>query len=235
MPLLGKAAMVLSFDIVAEAIAEHDDWHTHEHFPERLSIPGFLRGSRWIAQEGQPRYLVLYEVRDLAILDSAAYLERLNHPTPWTTKMMASYRGMTRGLCVVTGSFGLGVGQAGLLLRFKAAPGKEAGLRAWLVGEALPRLPAQAGLAGAHLFEAGLQAAITNEQRIRGRDAAVDWALLVTGYSSERIAALAAEDLHPEQLERHGASAATAALYRMEFSLSELEAKAHARTPVGPL
>lgn len=235
MPLLGKAAMVLSFDIAAEAIAEHDDWHTHEHFPERLSIPGFLRGSRWIAQDGQPRYLVLYEVRDLAVLDSTAYLERLNHPTPWTRKMMHSYRGMTRGLCAVTGSFGLGVGQAGLLLRFKSAPGREADLRGWLAGEALPRLPAQAGLAGAHLFEARLQAPLTNEQRIRGRDAAVDWALLVTGYDSGRVAALAAAELHPDQLERHGASAATAALYRMEYSLSELEAKGPAGIPVRPL
>jgi hypothetical protein len=44
MPLLGTAAMLLSFDVAEEAIAEHDEWHTHEHFPERLSIPGFLRG-----------------------------------------------------------------------------------------------------------------------------------------------------------------------------------------------
>lgn len=46
MPLLGSAAMLLSFDIVPP---EHDDWHTHEPLPERLSIPGFLRGTRWVA------------------------------------------------------------------------------------------------------------------------------------------------------------------------------------------
>ena len=34
MPLLGQAAMLLSFDIAREAIAAHDDWHTHEHLPE---------------------------------------------------------------------------------------------------------------------------------------------------------------------------------------------------------
>ena len=62
--------MVLSFDIAPEAIAEHDDWHTHEHLPERLSIPGFLRGSRWVATRGEPRYMVLYEVRELATLTS---------------------------------------------------------------------------------------------------------------------------------------------------------------------
>lgn len=54
MALLGKAAMILSFDIVAEAVDEHDDWHSHEHFNERMSIPGFLRGSRWVASTAEP-------------------------------------------------------------------------------------------------------------------------------------------------------------------------------------
>ena len=80
MPLLGAAAMLLSFDIAPEAIDEHDHWHTHEHLPERLAIPGFLRGTRWVALRGQPRYLVLYEVAQLATLTSDAYLARLNSP-----------------------------------------------------------------------------------------------------------------------------------------------------------
>jgi hypothetical protein len=37
MPLFGTAAMLLSFDVVPHAIPKHDDWHTHEHLPERLS------------------------------------------------------------------------------------------------------------------------------------------------------------------------------------------------------
>jgi hypothetical protein len=46
MALMGTAAMVLSFGIAPVALVEHDDWHSHEHLPERLSIPGFKRGSR---------------------------------------------------------------------------------------------------------------------------------------------------------------------------------------------
>ena len=98
MPLLGKAAMLLGFDVAHEAIVEHDDWHTHEHVPERLGIPGFLRGTRWVAHSGGPRYLVLYEVEALTTLTSDAYLARLNNPSPWTSRMMPHYRGMTRGL-----------------------------------------------------------------------------------------------------------------------------------------
>src|SRR3954453_9609062 len=130
MPVLGKAAMLLNFDVDAPVIAEHDHWHTYEHFPERLSIPGFRRGTRWVAARGSPRYTVLYEVDDLETLASAAYLERLNHPTPWTSRMMAHYRGMSRGLCTVEGTWGYGIGPAALLVRFKPAETAESSLRA---------------------------------------------------------------------------------------------------------
>lgn len=223
MTLLGKAAMLLSFDVVPDAIEEHDDWHTHEHLPERLSIPGFLRGSRWTALSGQSRYFVMYEVEELGTLTSAAYLERLNSPTPWTTKMMAHYRGMARGLCRVTGSFGLGVGHAGMVIRFRPGPGSKASLREWLVKKVLPGLPSQTGLGGSHLFEAALTPPSTNEQRIRGNDAAVHWTLLVTGYSAEKVALLAEKEFSADALEKHGATERTAGIYRLEYSLTERE------------
>lgn len=72
MPLLGSAAMLLAFDIVADAITEHDHWHTYEHLPERLGITGFLRGTRWVAMRGQPRYLVVAGYRESALADLEA-------------------------------------------------------------------------------------------------------------------------------------------------------------------
>jgi hypothetical protein len=224
MPLLGKAAMLLSFDIAADAIVEHDDWHTHEHLPERLAIPGFVRGSRWTVEQGRPGYFVMYEVDELATLGSADYLERLNNPTPWTTKIMSHYVGMSRGLCRITASIGAGLGQTGLLIRFKPAPGGEAGLREWLVDEAMPGLPGQAGLARVHLFEAALAPQSTSEQRIRGRDAALDWALLVTGYSPESVAGLVDTEIGEAGLRQRGAIGLSHGIYRMAFSLTAREA-----------
>ena len=126
MSLLGEAAMVLWYDIAPDAISEHDDWHTHEHLPERVSIPGFVRALRWVAQSGSPRYFVMYEVRDVGILSSPPYLERLNNPTPWTAKMMPHFRGMTRGFCDIRSSFGFGIGESTLLCsaRARAGPGR---------------------------------------------------------------------------------------------------------------
>jgi len=66
---LPRAAMLLSFDIAVEVQLEHDDWHSHEHLPERLAIPGFLRGSRWQALASGP----IYFVRGANGVVSAAY------------------------------------------------------------------------------------------------------------------------------------------------------------------
>jgi hypothetical protein len=226
MPLLGQAAMLLLFDVVQDAIPEHDEWHTHEHLPERLSIPGFVRGTRWVALHGEPRYFVMYEVEELATLTSNAYLERLNNPSPWTSKMMSYYRGMTRGFCSVAGSFGFGMGHASLLIRFKPATETGASLRKWLLQDILPQLPSRAGIGSAHLLEGALTPQMTNEQRIRGADAGVDWALLVTGYSQDALASLMQADLGNTQLETHGATGVRVATYRMEYSIIEREVDA---------
>lgn len=228
MPLLGSAAMLLSFDVLPEAVAEHDHWHTHEHLPERLAIPGFRRGTRWVALRGAPRYLVLYEVEQLATLSSAPYLERLDHPSAWTARIMPHYRDMRRGFCAISGSFGLGLGNVAALLRFKPAEGAAEALRRWLTQDLLPALPGRPGLGGAHLLEGAATPAMTAEQRIRGADAAVDWALVISGYEQALLADLAPLGLAPPQLEARGARGVEQALYRIDYTLTAQETCAQA-------
>jgi hypothetical protein len=229
MPLLGKAAMLLSFDVVDEAIPEHDDWHTHEHLEERLSIPGFVRGTRWVSLDGKPRYFVMYEVERLATLQSEAYLERLNNPSTWTARMMPNYRGMTRGLCTVSGTSGVGIGQIGMLIRLKPQPGTESSLREWLVGDTLPRLSSMRGLGSAHLFEAALTADMTKEQQIRGADEGVGWVLLVTGYDDDALASLMHGELGRAQIEQRGGTAVSSALYRMHYMVTDRDVGARSK------
>ena len=223
MALLGKAAMILTFDIVPEAIAEHDHWHSFEHLPDRLSIPGFLRGSRWTAPSDSAHYLVMYEVNDLNTLTSPAYLERLNNPTPWTSQMMKHYRGMSRGFCRTVFSTGAGLGNGGLLIRLSPDPHNGDLLRDWLVKEALPSLPDKPGVVSAHLFEAALTPEITKEQRIRGKDGEIDWVLLVTGHDEKTIAKLAEAELALGKIEHHGATNLITGQYRMVHSLLSQE------------
>jgi hypothetical protein len=175
--------------------------------------------------EGTPRYLVIYEVADIGVLNSPAYLKRLNHPTPWTQKMMESYRGMTRGFCRITASFGLGTGTFAALVRFSPLPGRESSLRATL-SETFSRLPARPGFAGAHLLETAAAPAMTKEQEIRGRDKTFDWAVLVTGYSVESAPSFLE---NAAALLRLNAGEPLLASYRLEYSLTERELTLHER------
>lgn len=98
--MLGEAVMVLFYDIEGDD-ADHDDWHSHEHFAERLAVPGFLRAVRWVALDDGPRNLVTYDVTGTDVATSQPYLDRLNDPTPWTGAMMPRFRGMVRGFAEV--------------------------------------------------------------------------------------------------------------------------------------
>ena len=176
--------------------------------------------------DGQPRYFVMYEVEQLATLTSTAYLARLNNPSPWTSKMMPHYRGMTRGFCSVAGSFGFGMGQVGLMIRFSPAAEATSSMRKWLLQDILPLLPSRHGIGSVHLFEAAVTPEMTNEQRIRGADAGVDSALLVTGYRQDALASLLQSTLATRQLEKHGATGVVGAMYRMEYSIIQRDVDA---------
>src|SRR3954449_10181744 len=135
--MIGGAAVAIWCDIALDVRDELNHWHAHEHMPERLGIPGFLRGSRWVAEQGEG-YFILYEARDEESITGRAYLERLNNPTPWSRKMMPHHRNMVRGLCRVEASTGSALGQALLTVRFS--------------GEAMFDLALRKGVVAAHLL-----------------------------------------------------------------------------------
>ena len=206
MALLGDAAMLLWYDILDEAVDAHDEWHTREHFPERIEIPGFLRAQRWVAESGSPRYFVVYEVPDIGVLSAGPYMQRLNHPTEWTRRMMPRFRGMTRGFCKIVHRHGTVLGSAALTIRFSPGQGGGHRLADWLE-PTLEALTRRDRLTSAFWLESGLTPAMTHEQSIRGPDAGVDQVLLVTGYSREAIDELGAAALSAKVLADHGAAA----------------------------
>jgi hypothetical protein len=205
MALLSGAAMVLYYDIAGDN-ADHDDWHTYEHMHERLSIPGFVRGTRWVAKAGAPRYMVIYEVAGTEVGTSPAYLARLNDPTPWTAAMMSRFRGMVRGFCSVVASAGYGLGNAAASVRFTPVKGSEATLTDRLAREVLPAMSSRRGMAGVHLLQPAPPPPMTKEQSMRGPDTPMTWLLLATAYDSEALSRAAAEHLEPGALGRYGAA-----------------------------
>jgi hypothetical protein len=196
--------------------AEIEDWHSHEHFPERLGIPGFLRGSRWL-DVAAPAYFILYEAARFSTVSSGPYLERLNAPTPWSQRMMPLHLGMVRSLCRVRASFGGGIAHALATVRF--TPKRGGGL-VLALERLLEALPKRKGLAAAHLLQSAPMPAVqTAEQKIRGADRAADWIVVVNGYDADAVREVAAGELSPEALEGQGAKpGAIVGQYRLSYS-----------------
>jgi hypothetical protein len=92
---------------------EYDLWHTRQHVPERLGVPGMLRARRYDGGQGPlPEFLTLYELTSSAVLASAPYRQLLENPTPWSRSMRPSFRDFFRVGHQVVLSRGGGVGGA---------------------------------------------------------------------------------------------------------------------------
>ena len=207
MPLRGQSAVVIWSDMADPAA--HDLWHSREHLPERVAIPGFLRARRCVTLEADaPRYFVLYELKDAAILTSPAYLARLNQPTPWTAKTMESVRALSRTLCGVAASHGDGVGAHLMAVRLTPQASRTQELQTRL-DDLLPKLAQQPGLVGAHLLqrEQAVARPDTIERQLRRHeDGFVDWVVVVEGYDATALGTSVKQLLCADSLERHGAT-----------------------------
>ena len=207
MAILGNGAVAMWCDIDPARRGEFEDWHAHEHFPERLSIPGFLRGTRWRSRSGDASIFVMYELAELDVFASAPYLARLNAPTPWSVKMMPAVANMVRSPCRVAARAGAGVGCGLVTLRLSPVSGQSARLRAWLQGM-VEGLAKRAGLVAASLLEtdAPVRLGQTAEERMRGGDSVADWALLLSGHDPDVLDGILRVDLAENELVAHGAS-----------------------------
>jgi hypothetical protein len=118
--LVGEAVVAIWNGIAPEARAQFYDWHTNEHMPERVGIPGFRRGRRYVAADADtaPEFFTLYEVDTMQVLQGSDYANRLNDPTPGTRATTAQFRDTARALSRVIVSHGPGLGGVLLTIRF---------------------------------------------------------------------------------------------------------------------
>jgi len=84
--------------IDAEYLERFRRWHNGEHIPERVSIPGFLAGQRYLAHGTDDFFLMMYETRDPSVLGGPDYLARLNAPTAWTREALPHFREPVRNI-----------------------------------------------------------------------------------------------------------------------------------------
>lgn len=168
--LCGQGVVAIWNGITPEGRDEFYAWHVQEHMPERVGIPGFLRGRRYIAidKESHPEFFTLYELQSFEVTTSQDYLGRLNAPTPWTKKATAAFLDSSRGLARVITSIGPGPGGVLATLRFSVDSSGEAAARKSLAA-LMYEISQMPMITGAHfcISDAEASGIKTNETRER--------------------------------------------------------------------
>ncbi|HEY4918733.1 MAG TPA: hypothetical protein VII40_01385 [Xanthobacteraceae bacterium] len=155
---------------------EFEEWFQHEHLAERIAVPGFLIGRRHEAISGRPRYFNFYVTQSVEVLKSAAYLERLDAPTPMTRTVMSEiFKDMIRTVCRRTFRRGTMRGTSVVTVRFGELQA-EATLQA-----AIERLMRDKAVACGEIWRAAdsREFPVSLEERLRGGDRKIEMCLLV--------------------------------------------------------
>src|SRR5881398_1725869 len=132
MPMVGKGMLLTSMNIDTAHEAEFNRWYDREHLEERVAIDGFLEARRYVAHDGNPKYLSLYSTATFEVLDSPAYRAALANQTAWSKANIARFQNMIRAVARITVSRGTGRGAALGIVRLRPSAGGEDKLRAAL-------------------------------------------------------------------------------------------------------
>jgi hypothetical protein len=214
--LAGLGVVAIWNDLLPAAKDDFYEWHNREHMPERVGIPGFRRGRRYVAISGAPEFFTLYEADSAETLAGQDYVNRLNAPTPWTLRVTASFRNVARAVCRVAFTNGVGSGGVLLTLRFAIDPAQREAMVDELRRRLLPPLVYRRGIAGVHLCLADDAASRieTAERKVRPDAPLVpSWIILIEGVAVPDVDG-AADDLMPA-LQAH---APERAIYRLEYT-----------------
>jgi hypothetical protein len=226
MPLLGKGVLAIWNGITDAGEAEFIKWDIREHIPERVGLIGFLRGRRYIAHDGHPRYFNFYETETAKTLASHEYLARLNAPTPWTQAVVKEFRDTSRTVCEVVASLGRGEGAWIETIRFWEIARPEAFPLA-VAGNYMSDIAKRDGIVGVHFLHRanGQGNTATAESKLRTQpDTRCDWLLFIEAAELQFLEALRPQICSDHALQQHGAGAAIEhGIYRLQYSLIHSE------------
>jgi len=208
-----SGAVAIWHDIAPEGMDEFYAWHGQEHMPERVSIPGFNCGRRFLARQADLQFFNLYETQSPEVVRGPEYKARLDSPTPRTLSAVKHFRNVARSLCRVlvkheVGESGLGQGGLMATLRYDIGEADEASHLDIFKQTIIPRLALSAGISSVSLLVADRVASgyVNAEQRARGAANLVPpIVLMVEGWADEdHFTKLLESNLAPEALAQIG-------------------------------
>jgi len=191
MPLRGRAFLSMWSGVLQGYERELDRWHTIEHMPERLGVPGFLRGRRYMHTGASDHPLfILYEAAHIETFRSPGYVVRLNDPTEWSKKVQPGLVNFVRSPCHTVISLGDGLGGAVMAIRVSGDIANTAEVSHSLASAA-PAIARLHGVTAVHIGQhvAEITSGETAETRLRPAASAPRFAyvVLVEGIGSREL------------------------------------------------
>lgn len=206
-----KAVLIVWTDIPAEEEDAFNEWYVREHMRSRVvDLPGFIRGRRFVALTGGPKWVALYEVEDISIFRSEAYLELVAKPDSLSRHFIPKFHNVIRMVSDVTATAGDAEGGVIGLQALTPVEGRENDFRTWACQHLIPQTATQRGVVAAHLWTVNAQILAESVSRhMRSGDRVFDWLLAIEGSSREEVAAARDVMLDGAELSAHGAAIAS--------------------------
>ena len=221
MPLFGKGMLIVFCEVKPRDERDFNEWYNREHIDERVSLPGFHRGRRYVAVRGSPKYLATYECDSVDDLATPGYLQLLANQTPWSQAVMARFTRFDRLAGRVQVDLTRGVAGAVAAVRFAPDPHARKALLAWLAETALPRAIARPGVIGAFAAENDLEVAnapLREKSMDHPKADEVEWLVLLEGSDAGAVGTAARTTFTLARLKPFGVLAAlTIGTYRFLF------------------
>ncbi|WP_280192290.1 DUF4286 family protein [Delftia sp. PS-11] len=104
--------LFVASDVAPVHDQDYNRWYDREHVLERVSIPGFVSGTRYVAIDASKRYLGLYHTESLAVFSTPAYRQAFAQQTPWSVSNLDRMLQPKRRVCQVLAHTGAGQGSA---------------------------------------------------------------------------------------------------------------------------
>jgi hypothetical protein len=87
---------IVKTDIPADIEPDFNEWYNKEHAPALASVPGCFRARRFLAADGQPKYMAVYDLENPKVIKSVAWAKVRD--TAWTETIRPHMQNLERRL-----------------------------------------------------------------------------------------------------------------------------------------
>ena len=200
-----KGLLAVWTDIPADLDYDFNEWYNREHMHERIiGVPGFIRGRRFVAFSGAPRYLAVYEARSSDVLRSEPYRALVRNPDALSRRFIPKFQNTMKAIGDLTVDQGEAEGAVVGVVPVVRAVGRGETFGSWLAESLFPALLRSHGVVAAHFCEKNREilSAGTSEH-MRPTDKYLD-ALLMVETASEADLEAVLRLIKPQEFAAHG-------------------------------